>query len=380
MGPLAGTKIVEMAGIGPGPFCAMLLADMGADVIRIERPGEVDRGVNIPTRFDLLNRGKRSIALDLKAPEGRAAALRLIAAADGLVEGFRPGVMEALGLGPEVCLAANPRLAYGRMTGWGQDGPLARSAGHDLTYIALAGALDAIGRRGAPPTMPQNLLGDFGGGALYLAMGLLAAMLQARSGGSGQVVDAAIVDGTASLMTMLLGLRQMGGWTGGRGENILDGGAPFYDVYETLDGRYVALAPLEARFYAIFIDKVGLAGEPLPSQSDKAGWTVLRERFTALFRTRTRAEWCALLEGTDACFGPVLDLDEAAVHPHMAARGVFVTLDGVTQPAPAPRFGATPSAIAGSPPVRGADGTAILSDWGFAAGEIADLRGAGVLG
>ena len=380
MGPLAGTKIVEMAGIGPGPFCAMLLADMGADVIRIERPGEVDRGVNFPTRFDLLNRGKRSIALDLKAPDGRAAALRLIAVADGLVEGFRPGVMEALGLGPEVCLAANPRLAYGRMTGWGQDGPLARSAGHDLTYIALTGALDAIGRRGAPPTIPQNLLGDFGGGALYLAMGLLAAMLQARSGGPGQVVDAAIVDGTASLMTMLLGLRQMGSWSGGRGENILDGGAPFYDVYETLDGRHVALAPLEARFYAIFLDKVGLAGEPLPPQGDEAGWAALRERFTALFRTRTRADWCALLEGTDACFGPVLDLDEAAAHPHMAARGVFVTRDGVTQPAPAPRFGATPSAIAGPPPVRGADGTAVLTDWGFAAGEIATLRAAGILG
>ena len=380
MGPLAGTKIVEMAGIGPGPFCAMLLADMGADVIRIERPGEVDRGVNFPTRFDLLNRGKRSIALDLKAPDGRAAALRLIAVADGLVEGFRPGVMEALGLGPEVCLAANPRLAYGRMTGWGQDGPLARSAGHDLTYIALTGALDAIGRRGAPPTIPQNLLGDFGGGALYLAMGLLAAMLQARSGGPGQVVDAAIIDGTASLMTMLLGLRQMGSWSGGRGENILDGGAPFYDVYETLDGRHVALAPLEARFYAIFLDKVGLAGEPLPPQGDEAGWAALRERFTALFRTRTRADWCALLEGTDACFGPVLDLDEAAAHPHMAARGVFVTLDGVTQPAPAPRFGATPSAIAGPPPVRGADGTAVLTDWGFAAGEIATLRAAGILG
>lgn len=380
MGPLAGTKIVEMAGIGPGPFCAMLLADMGADVIRIERPGEVDRGVNIPIRFDLLNRGKRSIALDLKTPEGRAAALRLIAMADGLVEGFRPGVMEALGLGPEVCLAANPRLAYGRMTGWGQDGPLARSAGHDLTYIALTGALDAIGRRGEPPTIPQNLLGDFGGGALYLAMGLLAAMLQARSGGPGQVVDAAIVDGTASLMTMLLGLRQMGGWTGGRGENILDGGAPFYDVYETLDGCYVALAPLEARFYAIFLDKVGLAGEPLPPQGDAAGWAALRERFTALFRTRTRADWCALLEGSDACFGPVLDLDEAAAHPHMAARGVFVTIDGVTQPAPAPRFGATPSAIAGPPPVRGADGAAVLADWGFTAGEIATLKDAGVLG
>jgi alpha-methylacyl-CoA racemase len=378
-GPLRGIRVVEMAGIGPGPFCAMLLADLGADVVRVDRIDSRDRGVDFPPRFDLLNRNKRSVALDLKSEAGRAAALRLVARAEILIEGFRPGVMERLGLGPEACRAVNPRLVFGRMTGWGQEGPLAGAAGHDLNYIALAGALDAIGRPGERPTIPLNLVGDFGGGALYLAMGVLAALIEARLSGQGQVVDASIVDGTASLMTMLLAMRQMGAWPGGRGENLLDGGAPFYDCYETRDGRHIAVAALESRFYAELLDRLGLKDAALPHRHDRGGWSALRERFAEIFRTRTRDEWCRILEGTDACFAPVLGLDECAAHPHNLARGVFVTVEGVVNPAPAPRFSRTPGRLGRPPPAPGADTLAALADWGFSPADLAALREAGAV-
>jgi alpha-methylacyl-CoA racemase len=378
-GPLRGIRVVEMAGIGPGPFCAMLLADLGADVVRVDRIDSRDRGVDFPPRFDLLNRNKRSVALDLKSEAGRAAALRLVARAEILIEGFRPGVMERLGLGPEACRAVNPRLVFGRMTGWGQEGPLAGAAGHDLNYIALAGALAAIGRPGERPAIPLNLVGDFGGGALYLAMGVLAALIEARLSGQGQVVDASIVDGTASLMTMLLAMRQMGAWPGGRGENLLDGGAPFYDCYETRDGRHIAVAALESRFYAELLDRLGLKDAALPHRHDRGGWSALRERFAESFRTRTRDEWCRILEGTDACFAPVLGLDECAAHPHNLARGVFVTVEGVVNPAPAPRFSRTPGRLGRPPPAPGADTLAALADWGFSPAELAALREAGAV-
>jgi alpha-methylacyl-CoA racemase len=378
-GPLRGIRVVEMAGIGPGPFCAMLLADLGADVVRVDRIDSRDRGVDFPPRFDLLNRNKRSVALDLKSEAGRAAALRLVARAEILIEGFRPGVMERLGLGPEACRAVNPRLVFGRMTGWGQEGPLAGAAGHDLNYIALAGALAAIGRPGERPAIPLNLVGDFGGGALYLAMGVLAALIEARLSGQGQVVDASIVDGTASLMTMLLAMRQMGAWPGGRGENLLDGGAPFYDCYETRDGRHIAVAALESRFYAELLDRLGLKDAALPHRHDRGGWGALRERFAEIFRTRTRDEWCRILEGTDACFAPVLGLDECAAHPHNLARGVFVTVEGVVNPAPAPRFSRTPGRLGRPPPAPGADTLAALADWGFSPADLAALREAGAV-
>lgn len=379
LGPLREVRVVEMAGIGPAPFCGMLLADLGADVVRIDRLDTTDLGVSFPERFDLLNRNKRSVAIDLKSPEGRGTALRLIGRAEIVIEGFRPGVMERLGLGPEACHAVNPRLVFGRMTGWGQDGPLSQAAGHDLNYIALTGALDAIGRNGDPPTIPLNLVGDFGGGALYLAMGVLAALLEARTSGHGQVVDASIVDGTASLMTMMYAMRQMGAWRGGRGRNLLDGGAPFYDVYETQDGRYVSIAAIEGKFYRELLRRLGLDGEVLPDQNDASGWEGLRERFAAIFRTKTREEWCRLLEGTDACFAPVLDLGESVAHPHNAARQVFLEQDGVTHPAPAPRFSRTPGAVRRPPPARGADTSDALADWGFPADDIASLRSAGVI-
>jgi len=379
MGPLKGIRVVEMAGIGPGPFCGMLLGDLGADVVRIDRLGDADRGVDFPARFDLLNRNKRSIGIDLKAPAGKATALRLIGEADALIEGYRPGVMEQLGLGPDICLDRNPRLVFGRMTGWGQDGPLAQAAGHDLNYIALAGALGAIGRPGQPPTVPLNLIGDFGGGSLYLAMGILAAIIEARTSGHGQVVDAGIVDGTASLMTMLLAMKQMGAWRGGRGENLIDGGAPFYDVYETEDGGWVSIAPVERKFYAELLQRLGLSTDDLPKQNDPRGWATLRGRFADVFRSKTRDEWTALLEGTDACFSAVLSLDEAVAHPHNAARNVFVTVDGVVNPAPAPRFSRTPGSLDRTPSERGADTAVALADWGLSASEIAALKAEGAI-
>jgi alpha-methylacyl-CoA racemase len=382
MGPLTGFRILEIAGLGPAPFCAMLLADLGAEVVCVDRPEPLGRGVlDADPRLDLLRRGRRSLAVDLKHPRGADTVLRLVERADALIEGFRPGVAERLGIGPEACLARNPRLVYGRMTGWGQEGPLAAAVGHDLDYIALTGALHAIGRAGEPPVPPLNLVGDFGGGALYLAVGILSALLEASRSGRGQVVDAAMVDGAASLLTMFHGMAAAGTWMDERGVNLLDGGAPFYDVYETADGKHLAVGALEPRFYAELLRLTGLAGEEdLPAQADVSRWPELRRRFAEVFRRKTRDEWCAVLEGTEACVAPVLSLSEAPRHPHMAARGTFVEVDGVTQPAPAPRFSRTPGAIQGPPEPPGASTDEVLAQWGFAAGEIEDLRADRVVG
>ena len=379
MGPLAGVKVVELAGIGPAPFCAMLLADAGADVLRIDRLEDTDLGVRVDPRVNLLNRGRRSVAIDLKRADGVAAAKRLVAQADALIEGFRPGVMERLGLGPDDCFQLNPRLVYGRMTGWGQDGPLSRAAGHDIDYIALAGVLGMIGPADAEPVPPLNLVGDYGGGALYLAFGILAALLEARTSGRGQVVDAAMVDGAASLATSAFSQLASGTLVERRGANVLDGGAPWYRAYETADGKYVAVGAIEPKFYAELLRVLGLGSEPLPAQHDRAGWPLLRDRFAAVFRTKTRDEWSALFAGTDACVAPVLTLAEAPAHPHNAARGTFVRVDGVTQPGPAPRFSRTPSAVRGGPALRGEHTDEALADWGFLADELAALRASGAI-
>ena len=376
-GPLTGIRIIEMAGMGPGPFCGMLLADMGADVVRVERLAASDRGIDFPPRFDLLNRSKRSIAVDLKVAEGKASLLQLIASADALIEGYRPGVMERLGLGPQDCQRVNLKLVYGRITGWGQDGPLAQAAGHDLNYIALAGALHAIGPANGKPSVPLNLIGDFGGGALYLAMGMLAAILEARQSGQGQVVDTAMVDGVASLMTMQYALKQMGAWKGARGKNLLDGGAPFYDVYETADGRHVSVAPVERRFYEELLERMGLSTAELPAQNNAKEWDQLRARLSEVFKTRTRDEWCSLLEGSDACFAPVLDIEEAAAHPHQVARGVYTRVDGVLQAQPAPRFSRTPASLRNAPPAPGSNTREVLLDWGFDKQAVDQLQSAG---
>jgi len=344
-GPLEGVKIVELAGIGPGPMCAMLLADMGATVLRIDRTEQVDLGQKRPLKFNLLLRNRKAIRVDLKRPDAVALTLKLVERADALIEGFRPGVTERLGLGPDVCLARNPRLVYGRMTGWGQEGPLAQAAGHDLNYLALGGALGAIGRYGAPPTPPLNLVADFGGGALYLAMGMLAAIIEARASGKGQVVDAAMVDGVASLMTSIFGLHAAGIMTTERGTNSNDSGAYYYDSYQCKDGRWVSIAPIEARFHAELLRRLEIDPAEIGDQLDRTGWPKAREVLAARFRTRTRDEWCALLEGTDVCFAPVLSMDEVPQHPHIRARGTFVEVEGVTQPAPAPRFSRTPAGV-----------------------------------
>jgi crotonobetainyl-CoA:carnitine CoA-transferase CaiB-like acyl-CoA transferase len=360
-GPLAGLRVLEIAGIGPGPFCGMLLADLGADVVLVERtaPGADD--------FDLgpaaiPHRGKRSIALDLKTAGGVAMVLGLAEKADALIEGMRPGVMERLGLGPDACLARNPRLAYGRMTGWGQEGPLAHAAGHDLNYVALSGALWYSGQPGEPPLTPPTVVGDVGG-ALYLAVGLLAAVMSARETGRGQVVDSAIVDGSAHMLGLLMTLKAAGRLSAERGQSLLDG-PHWYQTYRCADGLYVSVGALEPKFYAELLDRLGLAGDPAFANGyDPARWGELRERFAALFATRTRDEWCKLLEGSDACFAPVLDPEEAARHPHMAARGVYLEIDGFLQAAPAPRFSGTPAGEPGPVPRRGADAEAILRDW-----------------
>lgn len=357
-GPLAGVRVLEFAGIGPGPFCCMLLSDMGADVVRVDRKGAGGFRKN-----DVTARGRRSVALDLK--QESETALALIAKADVLVEGFRPGVMERLGLGPEPALARNPKLIYGRMTGWGQSGPLAHAAGHDINYISLSGALHAIGRKEAPPPPPLNLVGDYGGGSLYLAMGICAALYEAQRSGQGQVIDAAITDGAASLMGVMYGLRASGLWSDDRDANLLDGGAPFYDVYETADGKFVSIGPLEPQFYALLLEKAGLTGDPaFAAQMDRAAWPAMSEKLADVIRGKTRDEWCALLEGTDACFAPVLSMEEAPTHPHNAARGAFFELDGVVQPAPAPRFSRTPGAVQGPPTAPGSDSEAVFADWG----------------
>ncbi|MFD7503524.1 CaiB/BaiF CoA transferase family protein [Streptomyces sp. NPDC059850] len=361
-GPLAGVRVVELAGIGPGPFAAMLLGDLGADVVRIDRPGRPG-GLKIDPAYDVANRNKRSVLLDLKSEHGRDAALGLVERADILIEGYRPGVAERLGLGPDPCLARNPALVYGRMTGWGQEGPLSGTAGHDIGYIAITGALGAIGAADGPPVVPANLLGDYAGGSLYLVIGVLAALQHARSGGTGQVVDAAIVDGTAHLTAVLHGMMAAGGWQDRRGSNLLDGGSPFYGTYETADGGYMAVGALEPAFYAEFIDLLGVA-EQVPNRRDVHSWDRLRDVIAARFKERTREEWTAVFTGSDACVSPVLSLSEAPHHPQLAARDTFVDEAGITQPAPAPRFSATPGRVRGGPALPGADAAEVARDWG----------------
>ncbi|MFB6604468.1 CaiB/BaiF CoA transferase family protein [Streptomyces noursei] len=360
-GPLGGVRVVELAGIGPGPFAAMLLADLGADVVRVDRPGGA--GLGIDPACDLTNRNKRSMLVDLKQPAGVARVLDLAERADVLIEGYRPGVAERLGVGPEPCLARNPRLVYGRMTGWGQAGPLAGTAGHDIGYIALTGALGMIGPADGPPAIPANLLGDYAGGSLYLVIGVLAALQHARTeGGTGQVVDAAIVDGTAHLTAMIHGMLAAGGWQDRRGANLLDGGAPFYGTYETADGGHMAVGALEQRFYAEFIRLLGIEDE-VPGRDDLTAWGDLRTAIAARFRTRTRDEWTAVFQESDACVAPVLSLREAPGHPHLAARGTFTEYAGLTQPAPAPRFSATPGTLRRAPALPGADTEEVARDW-----------------
>jgi alpha-methylacyl-CoA racemase len=379
MGPLSGIKVVELAGIGPGPFCSMMLSDMGAEVLRVDRTEAADLGVRNDPKFNLLNRGRRSVAIDLKKPEGIAAVKRLIARADALIEGFRPGVTERLGLGPDECLKLNPRLVYGRMTGWGQEGPIAHAAGHDINYIALTGALHSIGNHGGPPVPPLNLVGDFGGGALYLAFGIVCALLECKSSGKGQVVDTAMVDGAASLMTGIYGLHAAGIWNDTRGNNILDSGSPWYGVYETKDGQHVSVGSIEPKFYDELLRLTGLNNEELPKQHDRKGWPKLRERLTTVFKNKTRDEWCKIMEGSDVCFAPVLSMREAPKHPHMQARGTFVEVDGVIQPGPAPRFSRTKAKVQRGPAKAGQHTAEALADWGFAAGDLDTMRKAGVI-
>jgi alpha-methylacyl-CoA racemase len=367
-GPLSSVRVVEFAGIGPGPFCGMLLADMGADVLRIDR-----RDAKPAKRHQVTQRGRRSLALDLKNPAAAALCLELVERADIMFEGYRPGVMERLGLGPDVALSRNPSLVYGRMTGWGQTGPLAHSAGHDINYIAISGALHAIGTS-ARPVVPLNLIGDYGGGALYLAMGLLAALVHARCTGQGQVVDAAMCDGAASLMSYFYGLRAEGSQRRERASNMLDSGAPFYEVYRCSDGEWIALGAIEPQFYAILLEKLGLEHEGLAKQMERDGWPSDKERIAAVIARKSRAEWCAILEGSDACFAPVLEMDEAPAHHHHRARKTFVDLAGVVQPAPAPRFSSTPGAIQGPPPMIGEHNLSALRDWGLSEELIDRLR------
>ncbi|MHC5262035.1 CaiB/BaiF CoA transferase family protein [Streptomyces sp. UC4497] len=359
-GPLAGVRVVELAGIGPGPFAAMLLADLGADVVRVDRPG--GQALGVPPEYDVTNRNKRSVVVDLKAEDGAERVLQLAARADVLIEGYRPGVAERLGVGPEDCRARNPKLVYGRMTGWGQEGPLAQRAGHDIGYIALTGALGLTGDPDRPPVAPANLLGDYAGGSLYLVVGVLAALHHARDTGTGQVVDAAIVDGTAHLSTMIHGMLAAGGWQDRRAANLLDGGAPFYGTYETADGKYMAVGALEQQFYAEFAELLGL-GEVAAARGDLGRWDELRAAVAARFKERTRDEWAAVFEGSDACVAPVLSLGEAPHHPHLAARGTFVDHGGLTQPAPAPRFSDTPTSVHSGPAQPGADTTDVARDW-----------------
>jgi alpha-methylacyl-CoA racemase len=373
-GPLKGLRVIEMVGIGPCPFAAMMLADMGAEVIRIARrpdPAAPNPYPSLGTKYDVMARGRRTLALDAKHPRARQLLLDLVAQADALVEGFRPGVMERLGLGPDVCFDRNPKLVYGRVTGWGQTGPLAQAAGHDLNYVALSGMLHAMGDADRPPAPPLNLVGDFGGGGMMLAFGVVCALLEARTSGRGQVVDAAMTDGAALLGAMMYGLRAHGSWSAARGANLLDGGAPFYATYACADGKFIAVGAIEPEFYARLLVLTGAVDPAFAHQRRQDDWPALKDKFAALFATRTRDAWCALLEGTDVCFAPVLDMDEAPHHPHNAARRTFVDVDGVTQPAPAPRFSRTPGQ-AGA--VAAPDGAAVLADWGWDQDAIAALR------
>ncbi len=376
MGPLEGITVVELAGIGPGPFAAGLLSDMGATVIRVDRPlGAAPGGPPV----DTLNRGRQSIAVNLKHPEGREVVLALVRKSDALLEGFRPGVTERLGLGPEKCLEANPALVYARMTGWGQTGPYSTVAGHDINYISLSGALSLVGRAGEAPVPPVNLVGDFGGGALYCAFGIVCGILEARSSGLGQVVDVSMVDGSAGLTNMIWGLKAMGFWSDQRGINMLDTGAHFYDVYRCADGEFVSIGSIEPQFYSELLRLTGLEGEPeFDAQMDRSAWPHLKKRLAGVLASKTRSEWCEIMEGSDVCFAPVLSLDEAAAHPHNVARGTFTTVDGVTQPAAAPRFGRTPGAIQGPPVHPGADTDVVLEMVGLG-DQISHLRQSGAV-
>ena len=379
MGPLEGVKVVELAGIGPGPFASMMLADMGADVIRIDRASRVRGGDPATPPKDPMSRGRRSVAVDLKNPAGVEAVLRIVERADALIEGFRPGVMERIGLGPDVCLARNPKLVYGRMTGWGQEGPMAQAAGHDINYISLAGVLDHIGRKGERPLAPLNLVGDFGGGGMLMAFGVACALIETARSGKGQVVDAAMVDGAAVLMQMMYGMRAMGVWNDERGTNLLDSGAHFYEVYETQDGKHVSIGSIEPQFYAELIEKTGLAADDLPAQMDQSQWSKLKERLAAIFRSKSRDEWCEIMEGSDVCFAPVLSMGEAPEHPHNLHRKTFLDDGGVVQAAPAPRFSRTAPEVARPAPHLGQDSAEVLADHGFSAEEIHDLEQSGAV-
>ncbi len=365
MGPLTGIKIVELAGIGPGPFCGMMLADMGAEVIRVDRAGGGNR-----RPIDVLTRNRKSIAVNLKSDAGKEVVLKLCQGADAIFEGFRPGVTERLGLGPDDCMARNPRLVYGRMTGWGQDGPMAQAAGHDINYISLAGALHAIGARGEKPVVPLNLVGDFGGGGMVLAFGLVCAILEAQKSGSGQVVDTAMVDGAATLMSMFFSMKAMGVMKEERGTNMLDGGAHFYDTYETSDGKYVSIGSIEPQFYALLLEKAGLDKDDFSAQMDQSRWPEYKEKIATVFKSKTRDEWCDLMEGSDVCFAPVLSLSEVADHPHNKARDAFVEIDDVLQPAPAPRFSRSQTTIAHGSRIAGEDTIQVLTEAGYDQSEI----------
>jgi alpha-methylacyl-CoA racemase len=372
-GPLSGVKVIEIAGIGPGPFACMMLADLGADVVRIDRAERVATANPTSARADLLGRGRRSVGVDLKNSDGVALVLELVAQADVVVEGFRPGVAERLGIGPDECLARNPRLVYGRMTGWGQSGPYAHMAGHDINYIALSGALHPIGRRGEAPVPPVNFVGDFGGGGMLLAMGICAALVEGRTSGAGQVVDAAMTDGSALLTTMFHGLIAVDAWSDERGTNLLDTGAHMYDVFECSDGEYISLGSLEPQFYAEMCERLGIPIEEMP-EYDRGRWPEFKERIRSIVRTRSRDEWCELLDGTDVCFSPVLSMREAPAHPHNMARETFIDVDGIMQPAPAPRFSRTPGAVRRPPSHAGQHTDAVLAEWGLSPARIAELR------
>jgi len=372
MGPLKGVKVIEVGGIGPGPFCAMMLSDMGAEIVRVDRKGQVDM---VEPKYNVLHRGRRAIGVDLKKPEGVEILLRLVEKADALTEGFRPGVMESLGLGPDVCLKRNPKLVYGRMTGWGQEGPLARAAGHDINYVALTGALYCIGQSDRKPPPALNLIGDFGGGGMLQAFGVICGLFEAQKSGKGQVVDSAMVDGVAALMAAIYGMRAAGLWTGKRQDNLLDGGGHFYDTYETKDGRWICVGSLEPQFYALLLKHTDLADhEDFKIQMDRTKWPVCKEKIEEVFKSKTRDEWCDIMEGTDVCFAPVLTIDEAFQHPHNVQRNTFPEIEGVPQPAPTPRFSRTVPEIQGPASAPGADTEDVLADWGFSAEEIKSLK------
>ena len=380
MGPLQGITVIELAGIGPGPFCAMMLADMGADVIRIDRAGAVTGGDPDSPPLDTLTRNRRSIGIDLKNPDGIEALLKLVESADAIMEGFRPGVTERLGIGPEDCLARNPRIVYGRMTGWGQEGPYAQAAGHDINYIALAGALEPIGRAGEAPVPPLNLVGDFGGGGMYLAFGLVCALLETKASGKGQVVDTAMVDGAASLMNMFWAMKAGGVWSDERGTNLLDTGSHFYDVYECSDGQYISIGSIEPQFYAELLELSGLgAQDDLAKQMDREQWPAMKERVSELFKSKTRDEWCEAMEHSDVCFAPVLAMDEAPKHPHNVARGTFVDKFGLMQAAPAPRFSRTEPELVKPAPHPGQHTDEVLAQFGFESDDIDKLRQTGAV-